>query len=131
MSRWDWRKSIKLWAPPLAGIAGMLLLGRVFAVAHYFLFVHHLFYVIGAFLLLNPIGETFWPSRVIEKKKRMLPQPSAKARARATARQLMQKQKLRLAPASPAERLTRLLKDKEAVDQKIEKLTAREKKYIK
>ncbi len=128
MSLWDWRKILKIWGPPLAGIAGMVLLGRLFAVAHFFLFVHHLFWIAAVMLLLNPLSETFWPSPEKKKKKRILPQPSPKARARSEARQLMEKKKL---PSAPAERLARLIKEKEVVDQKIEKLTAREKEHVK
>ncbi len=119
---------LRVWGPPLAGIAGMVLIGRLFAVAHFFLFVHHLFWIASVILLLNPLSETFWPSPEIKKRKQILPQPSPKARARAEARKLMEKQKL---PSAPAERMARLLKEKEVVDQKIEKLTAREKEHIK
>ncbi len=122
---------LRLWGPPLAGISGMLLLGRLFDVAHFFLFVHHLFYIIAVFLLINPLSETFWPSPESKKRKRILPQPSVKARARVKARKLMEKQKQPLAPVASAERLMRLLKDKEVVDQKIEKLTARDKEHVK
>lgn len=128
MSLWDWRRILKIWGLPLAGIAGMVLLTRLFPVAHYFLFVHHLFWIFAVMLLLRPLSETFWPSPELKKKKRTLPQPSAKARARAEARKLMEKQKL---PSAPAERLTRLLKEKELVDQKIKKLSAREKEHVK
>ena len=128
MSLWDWRRLLKIWGLPLAGIAGMVLLARLFAVAHFFLFVHHLFWMASVILLLNPLSETFWPSPEQKKKKRILPQPSPKARARAEARKLMEKQKL---PLAPAERLARLLKEKEIVDQKIKKLSARDKEHVK
>jgi len=131
MSLWDWRKILKIWGPPLAGIAGMVLLGRLFAVAHFFLFAHHLFWIFAVMLLLNPLSETFWPSPEQKKKKRILPLPSPKARARAEARKRMEKQKHRSAPAVPAEHLARLLKEKEAIDQKIKKLTARDKEHVK
>jgi hypothetical protein len=131
MSRWDWRRLLKIWGPPLAGIAGMVLLARLLEVAHFFLFVHHLFWIFAVMLLLRPLSETFWPSPELKKKKRILPQPSAKARARTEARKLMEKQKHPSASASPAERLARLLKEKEVVDQKIENLTARERKAVK
>lgn len=131
MSFWHWRKVLKIWGPPLAGIAGMALLGGLFEVAYFFLYVHHLFWIIAVMLLLNPLSETFWPSSEPRKKKQILPQPSAKARARAEARKLMIKQKLPLAQEASAERLTRLLKEKESVDQKIETLAAREKEHVK
>ena len=110
MSFWDWRKILKVWGPPLAGIAGMVLLGRLFAVAHFFLFVHHLFWIAAVMLLLNPLSETFWPSPELKKKKPILPQPSAKSRARAEARKLIEKQKHTSTSAAPAERLARLLR---------------------
>lgn len=122
-----WRRMFKLWAPPLLGILAMVLLAFWFEVARFFLFVHHLFYIIAAFLLINPVSETFWPGPEAKnrtKSKRILPQPSAKARARIETRKLMEKQKL---PSAPVERLARLLKEKEVVDQKIEKLSVREK----
>ena len=119
---------LRLWGPSLAGIAGMVLLARLFAVAYFFLFMHHLFWMFSVILLLNPLGETFWPSPEKKKKKQILPQPSPKARARIEARKHMEKQKL---PSAPAERLERLLKEKEVVDQKIEKLSVREKKPVK
>ena len=128
MGLWDWRKILKVWGPPLAGIAGMVLLGRLFAVAHYFLFVHHLFWIASVILLLNPLSETFWPSPEVKKRKEITPQPSAKAWARAEARKLIEKQKL---PSVPAERLARLLKEKEVVDQKIKKLASRDKEHVK
>ena len=74
MNFWDWRRLLKLWGRPLAGIAGMLLLGRLFEVAYFFLFVHHLFWIFAVMLLLNPLSETFWPSAELKKKKSILPQ---------------------------------------------------------
>ena len=131
MSHWDWRKLLKIWGLPLAGISGMVLLARLFPVAHYFLFVHHLFWIFAVMLLLRPLSETFWPSPELKKKKRILPRPSAKARARAGARKFMEKQKHSSVSASPAERLARLLKEKEVVDQNIKKLSARDKERVK
>jgi hypothetical protein len=131
MSLWDWRKILKIWGPPLASIAGMVLLARLFEVVHFFLFVHHLFWIVAVMLLLNPLSETFWPSPELKKKKTIFPQPSPKARARAEARKHMQKQKHLSASVTPAERLARLLKEKEGVDRKIKKLTARDKEHVK
>ena len=124
MSHWDWHKPLKRWGPPLAGIAGMVLLGRLFEVAYFFLFVHHLFWIFAVMILLKPLSETFWPSPELKKKKQILPQPAAKALARAEARKLMEKQKHPSASAAPAELLARLLKEKEVVDQKISKLSS-------
>ncbi len=123
-----WRRMFKLWAPPLLGILAMVLLAFWVEVARFFLFVHHLFYMITAFLLINPVTETFWPGPEVKKRKQILPQPSAKARTRIEARKLMEKQKF---PSAPAERLARLLREKEEVDQKIEKLSNREKEHVK
>lgn len=131
MSHWDWRRLPKIWGLPLAGIAGMVLLARLFEVAYFFLFVHHLFWIFLVMLLLNPLSETFWPSPEQKKKKQILPQSSAKARARAEERKLMEKQKYPAASVAPAERLARLLKEKEIVDQKINKLSARDKEHVK
>ena len=131
MSHWDWRRLPKIWGLPLAGIAGMVLLARLFEVAYFFLFVHHLFYILAVMLLLNPLSETFWPSPEVRKRKQIMRQPSAKARARIEARKLMEKQKHPSASASPAERLARLLKEKEVVDQKISRLSARDKEHVK
>ena len=131
MSHWDWPRLLKIWGPPLAGIAGMVLLARLFEVAYFFLFVHHLFWIVAVMLLLNPLSETFWPSPELKKKKRILPQPSAKVRARAESGKLMEKQKHLSASASPAERLARLLNEKEVVDQKINKLSSRDKEHVK
>lgn len=128
MSQWDWRRPPKIWGLPLAGIAGMVLLARLFEVAYSFLFVHHLFYILAVMLLLNPLSETFWTSPEVKKRKQIMPQPSTKARARIEACKLMEKQKM---PLTPAEHLARLLKEKEIVDQKIEKLSARDKGHAK
>ena len=131
MSVWDWRRLLKIWRLPLAGIASMMLLARLFEVVHFFLFVHHLFWILAIMLLLSPLSETFWPGPELKKKKPIIPQSSAKARARAEARKLMEKQKHLSTSASPAERLARLLKEKEVVDQKINKLSARDKEHVK
>ena len=128
MNSWDWRRILKIWGPPLAGIAGMVLLGRLFEVARFFLFAHHLFWIFAVMLLLNPLSETFWPGPELKQKRPIVPQPSAKARSRAEARKRTEKQKF---PSAPVEHLARLLKEKEIVDQKIEKLSAREKEHLK
>ncbi|MEO5886347.1 MAG: hypothetical protein ABIQ77_01675 [Anaerolineales bacterium] len=124
MSFWDWRKILKIWGPPLAGIAGMVLLGRLFEVAHFFLFAHHLFWIFAVILLINPVSETFWPSDTKTRMKgRKLPQPSAKARVRRETLKHSDTQKPASASETPTGRLAQLHKQKEAVDQKIEKLT--------
>jgi len=125
MSFKNWRGMLKVWAAPLIGIPAMLLLGYGFEVARFFLFAHHLFWIIGVILLINPMAETFWPSpaRGKSKPKAALPRPSAKAQARVEARKLMAQQKPASASETLAERLARLKKQKEGINQKIEKLT--------
>ena len=125
-------RPLRLWAPPLIGIPAMLLLGFWFPVARLFLFTHHLFWMIGIFLLINPVAETFWPSPTSENSKRKPapPQPSSRARRRAEARQRPTTQTPAPAAETPAERLARLQKQKEAVEQKIEKLTTQEKERL-
>lgn len=128
----DWRRMLKVWALPLIGIPAMLALGISVDMARYFLFAHHLFWIIGIILLINPVSETFWPSRTeMEKKTWAPPQPSTKARARREARKHVEKQKPASPSETPDERLARLQKQKEAVDQKIEKLTTHEKERMK
>ena len=131
MNLGDWRKALKLWAPPLIGIPAMLLLGYWFEIARFFLFAHHLFWIVGGFLLINPVIETFWPSAKEEKRQPLSPQPSAKARRRAKERKRAAKQKPTPVSETPTERLARLQKQKEAVDQQIQHLTAKENKHLK
>jgi len=122
---------LRLWTPPLIGIPAMLLLGFWFPVARFFLFTHHLFWMIGIFLLINPVAETFWrPASENSKRKPAPPQPSSRARRRAEARQRTTTQTPAPAAETPAERLARLQKQKEAVEQKIEKLTTQEKERL-
>jgi len=122
MSFKNWRGMLKVWAPPLIGIAAMLLLGYGVEAARFFLFAHHLFWIIGIILLINPVAETLWPSATYLRKGQPAPRPSAKARARAEAHKPMAQQKPAPASETPAERLARLKKQKEVIDQKIEKL---------
>jgi hypothetical protein len=117
----DWRRLLKTWMPPLIGISVMLLLGYWFEVAWFFLFTHHLFWVIGVFLLINPMAETFWPSAAPERKGRPKPQPSARARQRREAHQRLAQSKG--SSETPMERLARLRKLKEGVERQIERLT--------
>lgn len=112
---------LKLWAPPLIGIPAMLILSYWFELARFFLFAHHLFWAFSLILLINPVSETLWPSAEEEKKQ----PPAPKARRRA-AHKPMAEQRYAPAPETPAERLTRLRKQKEALDQKIEQLTAKD-----
>ena len=127
MNSIDWRRLFKLWMPPLGGITGMILLGYWFEVARFFLFRHHLFWMVGIMLLINPLSETFWPSAAVTRKKgKISPQPSAKARARRETHKHMDKQKRTPTSETAFGRLARLQKQKEAVDQEIEKMTNKE-----
>jgi len=124
MNSIDWHRLFKLWMPPLIGISGMVLLGYWFVVAQFFLFTHHLFWMVGIILLINPVSETFWPSAVETRKKgRISAQPSAKGRARREVCKHMDRQKPAAASENAAVRLVQLHKQMEAVDRQIEKLT--------
>lgn len=118
----DRRRRLRIWLPPLVGIPAMLLLGYRFEVAQYFLFAHHLFWVVGIILLINPVAETFWPSAAPARRDRPKPRPSARARLRRHARQHPTQSKA--APETPVERLARLRGQKEGVEHQIEELTA-------
>ena len=122
----DWRKLLKLWAPPLIGIPAMLLLAGLFEVAQFLLFMHHLFWIFGVFLLINPVSELFWPSVPREIRGRPSPRRSAKGRARAEAAKSLTKPKPWPASETPEERLAHLQQDKDTLDRRIEKLTNKE-----
>jgi hypothetical protein len=123
----DWRRILKFWAPPLIGIPAMLLLASLFEIAQFLLFMHHIFWIVSAFLLINPVTELFWPSASQETRGRPAPQPSAKARVRVEAHKSMVKPKPWPASETPAERLARLQQHKDTLDRKIEKLANKEK----
>ena len=55
----DLPEILRLWAPPLLGVLVMIVLARWFEVAWYFLFTHHLFWIIGVILLIDPVFKTF------------------------------------------------------------------------
>lgn len=62
---------VRLWAPALIGIGGMLALGMwAGGIARFLLFTHHLFYLIAIMFLINPVFETFWPSKPKRRGKR-------------------------------------------------------------
>lgn len=62
---------LRLWGPALIGIPGMLALGLWGGqAARFLLFTHHLFYLLAGILLLNPVAETFWPTKPKRKQKR-------------------------------------------------------------
>ena len=126
----DWRRVLKLWAPPLVAIPAMLLLASVAEVARFFLFTHHLFWMIGIILLINPVSEMLSPSTPREMRGRPSPQSSGKARARAAARRARAKSIPELAHEQPAERLARLLRAKNALDRRISKLARKEKENL-
>lgn len=125
----DWRRLLKNWAPPLLGLPAMLLLGYGFEVARFFLFAHHLFWIISIILLINPVAETVWPSPTQARRETPAPRPSTKAQARREAQKLRAKEKPQ--SETPTERLARLQKHKEALDQKIKKLTIQDKERLK
>ena len=128
----DWRRKLKVWMPALIGIPAMLLLGYWFEAARFFLFAHHMFWIVGIILLINPVSETLWPSATPDKAAgRLSPQPSAKAQERRKAHKLTEKQKPASASETPAERLARLQKQKEAMDQNIEKIATQIEKRVK
>jgi len=118
-------KRIRLWAPPLIGIPAMLALGLSVKELGFLLFGHHLFWMIGILLLINPVSETYWPSPTREKSKHHPgpPSRSSKVRRRAESRKRMTKAKPASTLETPAERLARLQKEKEAVDKELERLT--------
>jgi hypothetical protein len=107
----DLPRLLRAWIPPLIVIPAMLLVGFWSDVAYYFLFTHHLFWMIGGILLIIPAIETLWPL-----------QPTAKAQPRT-------KQKPASATETPAERLVRLQQQKKVVDRKIEKLSVQNKEH--
>ncbi len=123
-------RPLRLWAPPSIAILAMAALGSWVDVARFFLFGHHLFWIIAIILLINPVTETLWPSPT-QKRKARQPQPPAKDRQRAGVGKHMAKHKPATTSEMPAERLARLRKQKEAVDRKIEKLAAKDKGRVK
>ena len=123
----DWRRILKRWALALIGIPAMLLLAAAFDVARFFLFGHHLFWIIGAILVIISLSQT--PSGATQKRKGA--RSSNKPRQQAEAHKRPAKPKPSPAPGTPAERLAGLRKQKEAVDQKIEKITPKDKEHMK
>lgn len=122
-----WRglpKMVRLWAPPLIGIPAMLLLGFSFEVARFLLFTHHLFWMIGGILLINPVLATLLPDTPQKSKaRRMRPLSVTKSRPpQANVRQRTTNQRPASAVERPAERPARLQQEKGAVDQKIGRL---------
>lgn len=83
--------------------------------------------MIGGLLLINSLIETFWPGPTEKKKEQPKPQPSTKARQRAKARQHLAKQHAGPITETSAERLARLQKEKEKVDEQLETLTRKSK----
>ena len=123
----DLRGIIRRWAPALIGIPAMLLLAAWFDVARFFLFGHHLFWIVGAILVIISLSQT--PSSAPQKRKGS--RSSIKSRQQAEAHKRPVKPKPATTSETPAERLARLRKQKEAVDQKIEKITAKDKERVK
>ena len=117
---------LKRWAPAAIGISAMLLLSSWFPVARFFLFGHHLFWIIATMLVIISLSRV--PYSTTHPRKVKPAQTSAKVRQQVEARQRTAKPKPAPISETPAERLARLRKQKEVVDQKIEKLTAQGKK---
>lgn len=117
-------KMVRIWAPPLIGIPALLALAQWSTMAWYFLFTHHLFWMIGGILLINPVLATFLPDTPQKRKaRRMRPLSVAKSRPPQTnVRQSTTKQRPASAVEKPAQRLARLQKEKGTVDQKIGRL---------
>lgn len=102
LNRKDLATMLKVWTLPLVGILAMLLLGFWSEIAGYFLFAHHLFWIIGITLLISPIAWTLRSSS------------TQRGGARAE---------------TPAERLAHLQQQKKAVDQKMEQLRTQIKEH--
>jgi len=116
---------LKRWAPTVIGILVMLLLSSRFPVARFFLFGHHLFWIIGVTLVIISLSQT--PTGAAQKK----PRSSIKRRQQPEAHKRPVKPKPATTSETLAERLARLGKQKEAVDKKIEKLAAKDKERVK
>lgn len=125
----NFKDLLRVWALPLVGIPVMVLLGFWSEVASYFLFTHHLFWIIGVILLISPVTQILSPGHTQKGKARPLPlQPVSGFRQRPEAHQHRIEQKPAPATETPAERLARLQRQKKAVDQTIEQLSARNRK---
>lgn len=116
---------LRLWVPPLAGIATMLLLGYGSEIARYFLFGHHLFWIIAIILLINPLAETFWSAKPKQGKRLASRRSAPKAQRWSKQREPSVKQPPAPATETPAERLARLQRQKGGVDREIEQLQTR------
>ena len=123
----DLRGIIRRWAPALIGIPAMLLLAAGFDVARFLLFGHHLFWIVGAILVIISLSQT--PSGATQKRK--WSRSSIKPQQQAEVHKRPAKPKPAPAPKTSTERLARLRKQKEAVDKKIEKLAAKDKERVK
>lgn len=122
----NFKDLLKVWALPLLGIPVMILLGFWSEVASYFLFTHHLFWILGVILLIGPIAQTLSPDPTQKGMVRPLPlQPATKTRSHTKARQHRIEQKQAPAAETPVERLARLQRQKKAVDQTIEQFSTR------
>ncbi|MCE7981803.1 MAG: hypothetical protein DYG89_11460 [Caldilinea sp. CFX5] len=74
---------LRLWLPPLIGIPAMLALAWWSEVAWFLLFAHHLFWMMGSILLINPVLKTFPPPVTHKNKTRpAAPKLAAKSRPR-------------------------------------------------
>lgn len=109
-------EKLRLWGPSLVGIPAMLALGFWIKALGFLLFAHHLFWMIGVILLINPVSETFWPSPAKRKSNAAPSPPSVRSRRQA-------KRKPVAAAETLAQRLGRLRKEKERLDDELESLT--------
>lgn len=114
----NFKALLRVWVLPLLGISMMLLLGLWSEVASYFLFTHHLFWIIGVILLINPVAQMLPPG----------PAQKGEARPQTGKHKPRVEQKPALVAEMPAERLARLQQQKKAIDQIIEQSSTRKKK---
>lgn len=120
---WLTKRILKLWAPAVTGIAAMMLLARWSPGMSFVLFTHHLFWIVAGILLINPVATTLWPSSGVRLERGLATQRLKKDRQQAETR----KPAARVPPPSTSEtvteRLARLRDEKQAVEQRIERMT--------
>ncbi len=120
---WQTKRILKLWAPAATGIATMLLLASWSPAMSFVLFTHHLFWIVAGILLINPVATTLRPSSEVRLERGLAAQRLKKDRQQAETR----KPAARVPPASTSEtvteRLARLRDEKQAVEQRIERMT--------
>ncbi len=81
---WYTKRLFRLWLPAVIGITVLGLVGLYGGgTARFFLFTHHWFYFMAAFLLFNPVVQTFWPGPDIKAKRQFAAQRARHARQQA------------------------------------------------